>query len=262
MPIARPASPWWASGIAVERRTGGSRRAGDVEQDGAAAAAVDRADIDADQDEDRLLVRHREGERRHQRDAHRGGQPRQRPDDDAEERRPEDVEDAQPLRRCARAPPNCSRLSTASGQTDEEDALEHERDRNAGQNALDERDRQAPGARLRRKPGPPFEGGDEQRHENRRRDPERHPADQPDDEQHAEPGREREARIAVAAVRSRVIGRGRRERAGARCPRPEPGSTARSPRRRSSARGRARCRSGRPGRRRSACASRGPGSRR
>jgi hypothetical protein len=70
---------------AVERRAGRSRRAGNVEQDRRSAAAVDRAHIDADEHEDGLLVRHREGERRHQRHAHGGGEARQRSDDDAKE---------------------------------------------------------------------------------------------------------------------------------------------------------------------------------
>ena len=50
MPMALPASPWPRQRIAVEaaRSTGG--RAGDVEQDGAAAAAIDGTHIGADQD--------------------------------------------------------------------------------------------------------------------------------------------------------------------------------------------------------------------
>ena len=79
--------------IAVERGGGGGRRARDVEQDGAAAAAVDGADVDADEHHDRFVVRHGEGERGQQRDAHRGGEAGQRADDDAEEGRPDHIEE-------------------------------------------------------------------------------------------------------------------------------------------------------------------------
>ena len=53
MPMARPAQPLLGQGIAVDGGGGVGRRTRDVEQDGAAASAVDRADVHADQDDDR-----------------------------------------------------------------------------------------------------------------------------------------------------------------------------------------------------------------
>ena len=68
---------------------------GNVEQDRGARAAVDRADIGADQDQQRLVRRHLDRQRRHQRDAHRRGEAGQRADDDADERRQQDEPDRQ-----------------------------------------------------------------------------------------------------------------------------------------------------------------------
>ena len=93
MPMARPASPCSRERVAVEAGGGRGRRAGNVEQDGAAAAAIDRADIGADQDQQRLARRQGDGQRRHQRDAHGGGEPRQRADDEADERGDQRIED-------------------------------------------------------------------------------------------------------------------------------------------------------------------------
>jgi hypothetical protein len=78
--------------VPVERRAGGSWRAGNVQEDGATAAAVDGSHIDANQHEDSVSVRHGESERRHQGDAHGRRQSRQGADDDAEEGRPQDGE--------------------------------------------------------------------------------------------------------------------------------------------------------------------------
>ena len=75
--------------IAVEAGRGIGRRAGNVEQDRAAAAAIDRADVGADQDQHGVARRHLDGQRRHQRDAERRGEPGHAADDDAEQGRAE-----------------------------------------------------------------------------------------------------------------------------------------------------------------------------
>src|SRR4051794_10399005 len=80
-----------------------------------------------------------------------------------------------PLSRWASAPPNCSRLCSmpaALRQADEEDALEHERHKEAREHALHDADPHETEARLRLEPGPPLECGDEERHEDRGREPE------------------------------------------------------------------------------------------
>ncbi len=66
--------------VAVEARRGRGRRARDVEQDRRARAAVDRADVGADQDQQRLVGRQLDRQRGHQRQAHRRGQAGQRAD--------------------------------------------------------------------------------------------------------------------------------------------------------------------------------------
>ena len=130
--------------IAVERRRGAGRRAGDVEQDRGAAAAVDRADVDAHQRQDRLVGRHRVGEGDEQRHAHRRGQPRQDADGDAEQRRPGDVEDRQRRQDAEQALAEIATVRRTRArslrQPDEEGALEDEHHGDAG----DERDRRAP----------------------------------------------------------------------------------------------------------------------
>jgi hypothetical protein len=75
--------------VAVEAGGGVGGGARDVEQDGGAAAAVDRADVDADEDEDGVVGRHLDGERREEGDAEGGREAGQQADDDAGERRPE-----------------------------------------------------------------------------------------------------------------------------------------------------------------------------
>ena len=89
--------------VAVEAGGSGSGRAGDVEQDGAAAAAVDRADIGADQDKQRDVRGQRNGERRHQRDAHGGGQAGQRADDEPDQARAERIENRSSASRNSRS---------------------------------------------------------------------------------------------------------------------------------------------------------------
>ena len=69
MPIARPGLALLRELVAVEARGGVRRRARNVEQDRGAAAAVDRADVRADQDQDRVARRHLDRQRRQQRDA-------------------------------------------------------------------------------------------------------------------------------------------------------------------------------------------------
>ena len=68
------------------------RRAGDVEQDRRPATAIDGADIDADQDQDRLVRLHRISEGRQERNAHGRRQAGQGADHDADEGGPEHID--------------------------------------------------------------------------------------------------------------------------------------------------------------------------
>ena len=70
--------------VAVGARRGVGGGAGDVEQDRGARAAVERADVRADQDQDRVVGRQLDRERRQQRDAQRRRQARQAADHDAD----------------------------------------------------------------------------------------------------------------------------------------------------------------------------------
>ena len=70
--------------VAVEGCCGTCRGAGDGQQDRGAAAAVDGTDINAHEDEDRLVGGHLVGQRHQERDAHRRGQAGQGADDDPE----------------------------------------------------------------------------------------------------------------------------------------------------------------------------------
>ena len=82
--------------VPADSRRGWSRRggrAGNVEQNCAATAAVDRPHINADEHEDRLFVRHREGEGGHERDAHCGREAGQPPMTMQRKTRPNRIED-------------------------------------------------------------------------------------------------------------------------------------------------------------------------
>ena len=113
--------------VAVE--AGGSRGgcAGNIEQDCRSAAAVDRADIGANEDEQRVVRRQLDGERRHQRDAHRGGKAGQGADDETDEARDERVTDC---RRCHEAekrraePDDAVKHAARSRYADQEYVLE------------------------------------------------------------------------------------------------------------------------------------------
>ena len=70
--------------VALDSRCGGSRGAGGMYKYGRDGAAKDSAAIDSAEDDKPSISRHGEGERQHQRNAHRGREAGQTADDDAE----------------------------------------------------------------------------------------------------------------------------------------------------------------------------------
>ena len=140
MPIARPAWPWRASMLPSRQARRVGRGAGDVEQDRGAAAAVDRADIDADQHQDGVGRRHLDRQRGEQRDAQRRRQAGQQADDDADQRGAQRVGDLQragerpaPWRGGQTVHAHLGGVATAcrmarSGQANQEHRLEEPRD--------------------------------------------------------------------------------------------------------------------------------------
>jgi hypothetical protein len=93
IPSASPPRPCLAMRVAVHRRGRAGGGAGDVEQDRRVGAAIDRADIGADQRDQGLLQRELVAEEAGQDgDGQRRGQPGQRAEDDAEEDRGDQVD--------------------------------------------------------------------------------------------------------------------------------------------------------------------------
>jgi hypothetical protein len=78
--------------IAVHRRGRIGRRAGNIEQNGSSAAAIDGAEIDTHQRQDGLLGHHLVGHGHQERHAHGGGQAGQQADRQPQQGRPDDVE--------------------------------------------------------------------------------------------------------------------------------------------------------------------------
>ena len=89
----RPGAAHARQRIAVERRGGVGRRSGNIEKNGGAAAAINRADVKAHQRQQRGIVIELVSQRRQQREPHGRGQSRQDADDNSQQRRAGDVND-------------------------------------------------------------------------------------------------------------------------------------------------------------------------
>ena len=92
MPMALPANPCSGQRIAVHSRGGIGRGSGNVQQNGAAAAAIDGADVHAHQNQHGCVGCHFEGQRGHQGHAHGRRQTGQHADNDAQLGGPQNIQ--------------------------------------------------------------------------------------------------------------------------------------------------------------------------
>ena len=119
--------------VAVEAGRGVGGGARDVEQDRGAAAAVDRADVGADQDQDRVVRRHLHRQRGEQRDAQRRRQPRHAAHQDADQRRAQRIEQGPEREEAGEGAAQGGEAFHGSGQAHEEHVLEQQGDDAGGE---------------------------------------------------------------------------------------------------------------------------------